>query len=477
MGDTGGSTSGYDGWSCLTTGSFTAWNYTTAGDTLNFVDTNSPSVVTQVLGVTDPTSSISRYVLTPNASTVIDLEQLTFTYNQNVLGTITPFTETGTVVTTAEGSLGIYYLSPAAQYYDLNPDLSLVDATDLPVSVNSIINFSGDYILGNLTIKPVLFALTDSGVYFTQNPKGGSWQSLGQQSGITDQNITGLAVGQPQTLVTHIVTRLYATSSSSLWCSHTGGIFWDDEVADTITVGAYLSELGKLIGQIPFLNNTVTSIGTAYSTAALGTSGTNIPGPLPAPYNLDGDLVWERVLDEHNKWTYRLVHTASAAPYAPIEFGEVTELVTDSATNHFVASGILAKAKVRYLGDKSRLQVTATVRSSFARTTHKLRTLRPTHLVNLLYIPGGPFPQAFSNTPLFVINHKLYKTDTVTQNSVYTETVLSSVLRTAEITMNEVVDGLIYVFGKAHRKAGLWRFTKRQARFRHGFFERCLIGS
>lgn len=432
-GDTSGAENGYGGWTKILSGSVQAWTYHAAGDELFVADQNDADTVAITFYASDPALTTTKHYPTPDSAHVTALVNL----------------PGGAGVLTAAGALGMYALTQAGVYVDMNADLTLVDAQGDAVLVNSLVAYDGDLVLGTTTIRPKVFALTDAGIYLSLNPQGGNWQASDSQSGIADQNMTALAVGSPQTLVTRITNRLYTVTSNSFYISHSSGIWWDDELQDKVSVGATLSAIATAMGRGPFLDNSVTSLGTIAPGGSTGTSGVNIPGPLPAPFTLGGDLVWVRALDERNKWTYRLVHTNSTSPYNAIEFGEVSEVTADAATSGPEASGKLAQAEVRLLGDRSRLQSTITVSSAFFTTTHALRTLRPTHLVHVTYDTTPIYGIKFVNAPFYVLSHKIFKNEGDT--TIATSTSLGTVLRVQPLTMAQVVAGLQHGLSRTQR--------------------------
>ena len=445
--DDSGTDAGYYGWSSMMVGSVSTWSYHWLADELDIVDPNDPAVVLCIFGASGGLSVpvTSRFV-TPSGSSITGLYPLSRA-GEGWLDTAHTV-EAGTVVLSASGALGLYLMHPNGVFTNLNADFSMVDDTGNPPTVNRVFYFGGTIVLDGVDQFVSLIACTDSGPYLSANPWGGSWKAMGKQSGVANVNFQSIAVGQPQTIVDRVVTRLYGATDQGLYVSHSGSRYWDNETTDALTIGAYLTALAGQIGAGPYLDNSITSIGDIGAGGSTGTTGTNLPGPLPTGYTLSGDLVWVRALSGTNKWVYRLVHTTTASPYNTWQFGEISEITTDAATPAATASGRLAKEMVRFMAVHSVPQITVTLESAFADTGHFLRTLRASHLVNVDYDTSGNWGIQLGG-PMWVLSHRIYKdfNDSVCR----TETVLGTQYRAQMLTPDQIGAGTAYGLSRLQR--------------------------
>lgn len=442
--DDNGADYGYAGWSVLSQNAVSAWNYTFPGDTLITADPNDPSAVLALFSATDTLldeAPTSRY-LTPNGANVTAL----FTIPN---GSDPTKEFGGSCVLTALGAAGMYLLDYLGHWTNLNVDLTLLDAAGNAPTVNSIIALNREVILDGVPMWVGLAASTAAGPYFSPYRTGGSWASLGVQSGVADVDFQAMAVGTPQTLINFTVTRMFAATSNGLYVSHSGGRYWDNETADLLSIGGYLTDLGATLGEAPFLANDVTSIGDILDGGSVGTSGRNVPGPVDGPNKLPNDLCWTRPLDERNKWVYKLVHTLTSNPYVSVKFGEVSEINTTAATGAKVACGRLALEMRRGMVAWSTPQLTLQIESSFADTGHFLRKLRALDLVTVSYDSTSFWGIQLSNTPMYVLQHVIAKgqQDTVAN----TVTMLGTQPRMTEITDAEIATSIQYAVSRQAR--------------------------
>ena len=113
------------------------------------------------------------------------------------------------------------------------------------------------------------------GVVLQPIATGGNWQPSDQQSGILDQQCRKFAMGAARTLVNNrVTTDCWMATDRALWGSRTAGIWWDADSEDKLTIGPFLTQLGRACGAGPFLPPDVTGLGTV---APGGTTGSSVP--------------------------------------------------------------------------------------------------------------------------------------------------------------------------------------------------------
>ena len=350
-----------------------------------------------------------------------------------------------TFIRTAAGAEGLYYIFPRSYAMrDANADRSLVDDTGAPVLINKIVeNRAGGTINGK---QVALFACTDNGVYWTADPTGGNWNPCTGQSAIDDTTVNLLAVGNLQLALDRQMTRIYAAGKSSLFQSNTGGIWWRNNLNQLLDLGPFWTALAQQCGGTPYPDSDLVYIGDTTGAADEELAPT-LAIPADNPRYLPPGWVWQRRLDEHNDFAYRLINFLSTDPHWGIEYAELNELQTNELMGAITAAERLALVHVRWLSDASISQTRATVQSGFWTTEAALRMLRPTDLAPLHVTETFVGMDNVSRQPvtistnMSVLEHTIQRRQD-TYDSADTTTVLSNVLHKQPLKESEIAQSL-----------------------------------
>jgi hypothetical protein len=435
---------GYDGWTAFDTqGPLLGYHYDAAGDTLYTAYSDNPAAVL----ITNNASTI-----TPTTSTVPVPDGV------HIVG-IDPLGGSGACIRTELGAQGLYLLG--GSMVNLDPGGTLLDRYGTSVKVNRVqFAATGLYIgsSGSPTVPCIYVASTDAGPYVMASSP---WLAMPQQSGIGGENVLGTAIGYPQTLggdsinPGRLTTRMYCWTASSLWVSHSAGIWFDDELQEKTSIGPFISALGKIStggAGASFLDNSIsvigigTTAGTPNAPAAAGTSGRALYVTAAAIaanglQNMASTALWLRPLDERNRFTYLFIDTASASPTGRIVNADFPSIQSDNATPAATAAGKLAQATIRAYHDAAIVPHDVQFDSVLAFQEMALRTLRPSHRVATDYDTSAYYTVNLSTTKFYVRKVRFYKART--DNQVQVQVDASTVFRAAPATDQSIGDGLM----------------------------------
>jgi hypothetical protein len=349
-----------------------------------------------------------------------------------------------TYIRTAAGALGLFVVLPGGTGMgNANPDGTLLDPNGDPVLVNRLCENRPRSTMNNGAVAP-LFAMTDSGPFWSPSPLGGQWHSCTDQSAIGSATVSLFTMGAEQTVLSRQLTRLYAGGGNAIYQSNTGGIWWRNLLNDLLDLGPFWVELARQCGDIPYPDNLRSNLGTLGGFVP-DSFGTTVPVPNGNPRQLPPGYLWSRRLDEHSDFTYRLVNLGSSDPHNGIEFAELSELQTNALMGAITASERLALTHVRWLSNASTPQTRMALHSAFWTQEAKLRTTRPTHRITAQIVEkftgaDGTLRTLLNlNTPLWVLEHTIRRGQNGDAES---ESLVSSVQHATPPTPDEYAKSL-----------------------------------
>jgi hypothetical protein len=290
----------------------------------------------------------------------------------------------------------------------------------------------------------VAFAATDAGLFRTDQVGGGAWSSPNTASGLGDFAISFIMAGTVQTVLGRALTRIFAGAKRSFLISANSGDNWKDLLADKLDLGPFWyalagqsitgslggpggpwpdSTLGAL-GSTSGLATNATSVGSILGATAqqassgnlspagatdTGGTGTVLPVPTHNPRQLPSGWIWARRLDEQSQFTFRLVNLNSQAPYAGMQWSELSELQANADVGVITASEQIALVVWRWLYGASIPRIQLTLNSSITQTNAAARDLYPGDKVGVRYNPPGWTAVLALNTTLYVQKHTIGK--------------------------------------------------------------------
>jgi hypothetical protein len=302
---------------------------------------------------------------------------------------------------------------------------------------------------------------------------GLNWRrvSLG---GLDDFALERFQMGESQTILGRNVNRLYTVADNDLLTSNSSGRWWlATKGRERTLVGVYLSQLtwsinnaqgsgtGKTLPHNRIrtwgttnadgTNMTTSPVGAASTThvyvphtAVIQTAdGTNVPAYIPR------GLYWERFLDGHGDFSYRLVSQKCHIPGTQIS--SLAEFVSNQAVSALSASQGLVLTARRFMLQHGQPVVHITIESHFSQTDAALRKLRPTHKVSLVgdititdisSAGAAVSSEVFKfngSEALWCLSNQMRKGPGKT---VITTTVLSNLLMTTPLDPSQIATGL-----------------------------------
>jgi len=430
-----GAPAGYAGWSLLASGGdLLGWAYDAGADRLVTCNRSAPATLNISMPAEHPAGGAAPQVPVPNGDHVARLVRL----------------PGGVAILTAAGAKGLYHLADGATVpTNMDPDGSLIDANGVPVMVFGLVPTPRDLILDGATFAGRLVALTDAGLFYSTIPIGGDWRPSDQQSGILDQQCRHYAMGAARTIVNkRVITECWVATDLALLGSHTAGIWWTAESEDKLSIGAYVTALGFANGAGPHLPPDVTGLGTIAPGGTTGSSGRTLPIRAGSQGDPGGYLCVLAAYDERNKRSYKIVDTDGRSPTSRTVPGEFAHITTDASTGVATASGILAKAIIREMRERNTPQHILQIDSVLPTTAHALRTLRPTHMIRVIYDLTPAYP---INLDVSMYVHRVVFRKTKGENILRVQVHAGTTLALRPPTEAEVADGLLAKAGRMHR--------------------------
>lgn len=344
-------------------------------------------------------------------------------------------------VLTQVGAIGLYVLPLGSTGPMLLADSGTPTLADDfgSLTVGRVLSYTNGAPINGLTVA--LLAATDRGLWYSQSPAGGGWKPAAGQNGISDVSATLVAAGMPQTILGRVLTQVWVASTTTLYQSRTGGVYFQDVFAEALDEGPFFNGLAQENGAVPFPDSNVGALGTGatggvavgsivqvgtpvppnnQALADIGGAGTMYPVKNTDPYAPGPAEVYARRLTELNDTTYRYYDTTSLAPYTQILIQESPEITTDAARNAIVASTELAAVGRRVVQERKQQQVVVNAQSQYETTTAAMRFLKGgdlTHLNRVLTVTAYDDTQVtvcnFANAPMYVLGY----TSTMTAGS------------------------------------------------------------
>jgi hypothetical protein len=215
---------------------------------------------------------------------------------------------------------------------------------------------------------------------------------------VTEFDMRFLAIGRPRTVLGHVLTSLYAANQTSFLVSNTGGDYWNDLLANRVSLVSFWAALAQQCGALPWPDRNLTNLGTLDSglggvvenllATVLG-GGTTLPIPINNPRLTPNGVVWALRLDEHQDYTARQVDYGSQAPLAGIQWHELTEIEANPDVGVITAAEQLALVTDRWLGEAATLQVQVVIQSAFTEDDDAQRDLAPQDMAAVTCNPPG----------------------------------------------------------------------------------------
>lgn len=279
------------------------------------------------------------------------------------------------------------------------------------------------------------WAATDAGLFRTPTPGGNDWSSPNATSGLGDFDIAMVAGGPAQTVLTHVIARIFTGAERSILVSCDAADTWTDLLASKLDGGPAwykraidwnggawpdntIGALGTLSGSLPPYLSPVGSSDT-------GGTGSVLPPPDPdtTPGQLPPDVLRARRLDEQQQQTFRIVNLQSPAPQGGMQWGALSEIQANTNIGVITASEQVELVEWRWLSSAStapRFQIP--LQSSFTQDDAALRDLAPTDFAVLSYNPTGWEAVMALSLGLWVVSHSMQ----IMQGYIRTTTVLGT---------------------------------------------------
>jgi len=436
-GDTHGVRGGYDGWSSLhPSASIIDFAYSAAGDELVFADSDGGTTLVLHAGISAG-PGVPVLVDVPIGSTITGIDKVPGGY----------------VVRTLDGANGLYWV-PTGGTAMTAIGAGLVDEAGNPVMVNRTLGYPDPFTPGGHAIAGTTvygFACTDSGVFYSTTALSApTWVGSGAQTGLGAQNVTLLAAGYQRSLINRLATCVYASTGASLYASACDGLYYDDILAEKVTLEAFFLSAAAQCSEAsgaPFPPTDTVALATDISGIPyVGTPGNT--WTLPSSIALPKDFAWVSPLDERNRRTYRLVNFGSASPYFGLHAGEVPEIEATSSTLPVAAATRLGAVMVRRVKEYSRAQYVLTLTSAFAFADSLLRRLRPSQTA-LVTIDRTAWGMNYSADTFYVLRHTISfaRGDTVCR------TQMGRLLRNTAPSDSQIAAALGYATKQSNRYA------------------------